>query len=531
MQLLARNFTPKAMITLLLLLNCLQTFGAERDACASSLKLQNRASALDSDETISFEPHRELVHALDLAGQKLVSIPEVWHVELLRVHELQLSRENKKPERFFKSDDNKPSAAERLAKRYEAGDEAAHTLTLLGYHLVRQANGQTALVQDRSWDGFIRRYMSSLALKIANRQIPRDKAIWPAFIFAKKTASEKDLKTDPNVTLWVRPFLDEWPSPDEYRMLSDSEGQLSHEIFAAGAARGMYPFIPGDFADHEIGHFSEFFSDPNLMVAFAADIQKSHFTVEADASPEVVKAKKDRHFALNEFMSLPNISKVKELSALVQHFSRFKGLDILKEDVAFLELLPADEQRSHSFKLAQALSENESLIIRMGGGTRDSYNLQEELRDARFRVGAELFRSYKTVLADAYLENIHRKGLRRVALDNLHGTLEEIKLIYTIRYEPEKLVNFISESRLREDFLSDIETRNHKLDQMLIYRIATLETAIANSLKLKVSPAVLIGDSGSLKLSRNSATYRYFASFLSPNSYLWSIFCAPNVID
>jgi len=111
-----------------------------------------------------------------------------------------------------------------------------------------------------------------LAKKIKNGRVNRDRAIFPAFVFAKRNLPKLKVivkEEDPTAFVYVRPFFRRPLAECKGVRASDWSGLGTVEWIAYEQVRanGMFPIFFGPMLDHETGHLSQFYRHPDLMMA------------------------------------------------------------------------------------------------------------------------------------------------------------------------------------------------------------------------------------------------------------------------
>lgn len=447
---------------------------------------------------------------LRILGHHLIEIPDVANIQVTTAYNGFLENftshfEGTKPK----------STSEILAQRYSQHDEAAQSTLKLGFTLSPDKKG---ILAPQDWQVPIKAIVSQLALNVKLKKIKPNEILYPTFFFKNSNSS------DSSIYVPVRPFIDSWPNLDQYRLMTgDKLGeQLPANIFNYYAARGYMPFFPGKLLEHEIAHFTELTFRPALMSAVREDLRKKQINRDiVESDKELVSGKslsEIRSFAIGEFFSLPNIDQDKKIRKLWSLKKISKSARSQR-----IEQMGNLERKVEIEKILSAFQSDESLLIRMGGGSRDSYNLEQELRYSLARILSQV----EDVDYSTY--TLIDKSYRVIANENLHGILSELQVLYTLIYELDSKLESLNEQRKQlgywEKFKKmDEAERNKKLKKMLVTRMIQLEAAFVSAIELKITPEQVVRDNTQDRISRSSATYRYLKSFVLPNTYLHRAF-------
>ena len=464
-----------------------------------------------------FAPPSELVELAQALKLPIVDVPVEWHKIVLEAYKGAI-------ETFVSSSGGRtePTLAERVAERLLHGDSSVQSLLELGFTNGQSPKGKSVLVMPAKWNGFINHYLISVLRRVLTGETNLEHTVFPALVFVKRSSTHFFLKFSVEVSEFelVRPYLDPWPDPATYELASGPEAQLSNPVFLHFIRQGKYPFGVGKLFHHEVAHFTEFYSSVPFTNMFVDTIQ--------------VPLPNGRGFALAEFMYLPNIGKQRQISQLLlPDFAGLENPPLREQVLEVLERLSPMERAERARRWMAAIDADQGLVLRMGGGARDPYNTNSELKYSRVRLMAEFFRrSGHPERQAVYEKQKGERQYRQVVNENLLGLVEEIAFLIDVQYTAGGVQERMKESPFVEQILAvEAAVREPIWEAMILERLASLETAFAAGLFYRITPEQVLLDGTREKVLRTSASYRYFKSFAVPGSVLWQMFVADEVSE
>lgn len=424
------------------------------------------------------------------------------------------------------------SFSKELGIRHNTHDPHTVDLIELGWSKHFDSSGQLHLLEPDPFTLFSR-YESRIAQWIKTGILTNRDTIRLSVLY-KKVGTH----VDDRQFLIITPGIDKLPS-SEWEVVQHRVEVLDAQEWAKAMSQGKM-VVQLSMLAHDQGHITELFENPKLMKAYRDfyrrqvdenwvindDFRKDQLRLKAPTVLQSLtfwkrpkftlppaRALYGRQFTLSEWLSIPNISSETQIKRIIPQFWN-GGASNLQQNIKFLQKLSGVDFDKH---VDQIIHAGDSVLLRHGGALRDPYNLKR----LGFAEGDIWLRSR--------LKNWPRADVGLPDADTERGGLETLQ---TIKYQVEKLYQFLKNPHKLEEFCNDqiflsrttAKERLSMVRALLIDRLARYETALFSAIRYRVTADKVVNEMGRTQVSRSSDSYKYFESFTDKNSYLRLIF-------
>jgi hypothetical protein len=391
-----------------------------------------------------------------------------------------------------------------LGRRYQTNDDD-HVVGLLSL------GGRVVTVWDRpairlpTIGDFTRNYHQAMTNFVRAKIIGPDDILWPSKLYSNITEFNPDgdyqafrIGIDP--VILDRSYIIKLPGTE-----------IPHLVWSKFHSQGQAVFqVP--MADHDFGHFTEYRRFPLKMAATKAFYRA---TESGQIGQKVVRTVFDirneraaidqvqgfvRIFVGEEVLSLPNLRRSDEIRNLIPEVfasrprnlaERRKQLDLDRQ-----ENLTAFIRRARRIAMSA-----ESLLLRVGGGMRDPYNLK--------RHGYE--DHYPNYVSDNPPAPDHEKIVYSLFRETLHVKIKLLK-----------------------DALASLESFSRNADRValiasyIVHNLGALEMGLYTGVTLGLTSDQIIRDITHRQVPQDSPTAQYFRAFTDRGQLVHWAFLEPD---
>jgi hypothetical protein len=352
--------------------------------------------------------------------------------------------------------------------------------------------------------------------------ISEEQVIRPALPFKLKTSSK---------IIFVRPGIDQFPSLAEADLVVDL-GQVSHGEWIKQMSAGKMPIGFLNALDHDLAHLTELMDDLGVMGATrdfyrrlgkfrdSPSLRFPYGQLGSFLNPlglsALIKSRIRessmyyRAFVLLELNSVPDTSRSERIRNLLPDHFATAELSQLGQTKSSLEKLTDQELQARAIQIIES---SESLLMRQGGFLRDP--------TGRTRMSARATLEGQKRIQNLLLGN--GKAPTSAHFEHLHAYVFELELAVDLSQYFETGSSKWADLELVQPLIKEMSRqdpalRNQKIRNFMNERLAIIETALANAIKLDIKPHKLIDEVGRQAIDPNSDSYRYFDSFMPEDS-------------
>lgn len=370
-----------------------------------------------------------------------------------------------------------------LYKRYLNSDHNSCKLLEFGWKIVNCSDSKFRLLPPSCFVNFAKNFIEGLR----NSNIKCGDVTIPSLIFKSQNDNVSEF-------LIIRIF-DTAPNPTYWKLCSslknakgESEIDLPLQVYSLAMVLNRPPLNPIMF-DHDNAHMIDNYNHLAYMKAnilifeklLKGEIQVSQNYRNIDEFKLML-----RIGIIHEELVLPDISYKNEIIALLDEMVYRKTFELIQNKDR-LTTIPLDQLENEALRIATLFP---NFTLRHGGGMNDPYNLHHELKVRS--TPKQRIHNYETAFSiGTFPLHFHvrdREMFSQFAIESLLGMIDDIKYI--------------------------LETKNLKENQisltLLIDRLARIEIAYWNAIKLSITGDLIASDSINLK---NSNTEKWFKSF------------------
>jgi hypothetical protein len=199
----------------------------------------------------------------------------------------------------------------------------------------------------------------------------------------------------------------------------------------------------------------------------------------------------------------------------IPHLFQDPSLSNLKKNTERLDAIHARDPEAFDAHVRHFLAGVDSVLLRMGGGVRDSINMERwaltpnNLRWSEILAGGPSWRS----MGDTTL---------RAANENFFAQIKQIHYVRALLQNPGRI------SELAAKYNVSITKAEQELSHFIGSRVASVEVALHRAVVLQITPAQMIEDCIPDKFSKDSVTALFFESFTGEDSLARLLFVPSN---
>jgi hypothetical protein len=411
-------------------------------------------------------------------------------------------------------------------------------LKKMGFKILLE-HPHTRLVPPKNPSLIFRVYHDTMKAYVKAGLVKESEIIYPT-IALERIADKK--------AFFFRPGLDPFPSPVEFRWVAYA-GTFTHRVWAEQMANGRRLLDLDGAIDHDLGHLTHDLEWPTRMAAegrFYRQNSSYQSVSRVDQfSPEVVLGRRwkvpdsfwmsDKRrkatllyyqaLYLFEFGSHPDIEKAHEIKSLLPE--HFQSPELIHWEV-HQKYLGQLSDKALDKKIREFLSKAPKLLLKQGAALRDSFNTTRYMR-------RQIFNDFLTFGGPWNQRPIDYGQSEDVlmARSSLPSILMELQLGLELSRDTQRVLDEFEDSAgisflTRSWRLSDFTQDQNAWRNFLITRLAILETAFANAVKLQLRPEDIIDEIGQVDLDPSTRSYRYFQSHLPSESFLREVLFRAN---